>query len=250
MNKLLLSAALVAGLAGAATAAEIGGVVELEVGKNAAGNYGAVPTYGLTYTGGSEELGASVSLGFENNALDSWSLGVNLIGAGISVGDQGSLFVEGYDGATLADPSIAESLRVTYSGASVALGFGSFTTDLTDIESVQAAYSMKVSVVDLAASVDYNLDTEDYALGVLANYSINDSLAVGGAVTYSDILAYEATVSAKGITGYVNGDEDDFAQNVGAGYETEFNGLVLEAKANYNIDAEEIEPTLGVTFKF
>ena len=30
----------------------------------------------------------------------------------------------------------------------------------------------------------------------------------------------------------------------------EFNGLVLEAKANYNIDAEEIEPTLGVTFKF
>jgi len=250
MNKLLLSVAFLAMLAGTAIAAEIGGSIELEVEKNVADNYGAALTYNLNYTGGSEELGASASIGFENDAIDSWSLGVNLMGAGISVGDQGSLFIEGYDGATLADPSIAESLRVNYSGASVALGFGDFEDDLTDIESVQAGYEMAVAGVDLAAAVDYNLDSEDYAVGVLASYAMNDKLRVGGAVTYSDILAYEATVSTLGITGYINGDEDEFAQNVGAGYETKLNGLALNAKVNYNLDSEEIAPTLGVAFKF
>lgn len=250
MNKLLLSVAFLAMLAGTAIAAEVGGNIELEVEKNNAGDYGAALTYNLTYSGGSDELGANASLGFENNAIDSWSLGVSVMGAGISVGDQGSLFIEGYDGATLADPAIDESLRVTYVGASVALGFGDFSNDLTDIESVQAAYEMAVAGVDLAAAVDYNLDSEDYAIGVLANYSMSDKLSVGGAVTYSDLLAYEATVSASGVTGYINGDEDDFAQNVGAGYETTLNGLVLNAKVNYNLDSEEIAPTLGVNFKF
>ena len=36
---------------------------------------------------------------------------------------------------------------------------------------------MAVAGVDLAAAVDYNLDSEDYAVGVLANYAMSDKLS-------------------------------------------------------------------------
>ena len=53
-----------------------------------------------------------------------------------------------------------------------------------------------------------------------------------------------------GLSAYLNGDDDELAQNVGGKYEFNWNGLDLEAGANYNIDDEEFSPMVSAAFSF
>ena len=63
-------------------------------------------------------------------------------------------------------------------------------------------------------------------------------------------LSFEADATAFGVTAYLNGDENDMTENVGAGYVTEVGGLGLETAMNYNFDAEEVSPQVTLSFAF
>ena len=250
MKNLLLTTVAVFSMTGAAMAADVTGKVSVDVAEGASG-WGATTGFDL---GVAASDVANASIGFTaapggDVSVDSWSIGTSLNGVALSFGDQGGVFVEGYNGATLAAPTIGDSLQVSMGGASVAVGFADVTADLTDVEKLQAAYAMEVAGADVVASIDYNLDSSDYVLGATASYNVNE-LVLGGAVTYGDLFAYEATVATMGITAYVNGDENEFAQNVGAGYETLLGGLTLGADVNYNLDASEFTPGVSVSFAF
>ena len=252
MKNLLLTTVAVFSLASAAMAADVSGKVSVDVAENAAGNWGATTSFDLGVSA-SDIANASIDLVAtpgSDISIDGWSLGTTIGTVALSFGDQGGVFVEGYNGATLADPAIGDSLQLSMGGASVALGFADITADLTDVEKLQAAYALSVAGADVVAAVDYNLDSSDYVIGATASYAVNDALALGGAVTYGDLFAYEATVSTMGITAYLNGDENTMAQNVGAGYEAVYGGLTLGADVNYNLDSSDFTPGVSVSFAF
>ena len=72
-------------------------------------------------------------------------------------------------------------------------------------------------------------------------------------LTYSEDtekLAYEVDGNLSGITMYVNGDEDELARNLGASYLVDVSGLDIEPKLNYNLDAEELTPSIVLTLNF
>jgi hypothetical protein len=52
------------------------------------------------------------------------------------------------------------------------------------------------------------------------------------------------------VSAFINGDDADLAQNVGAGVVYTKNSLGAFAEVGYNIDAEEITPAVGVSFNF
>ena len=251
-------AALVAACAAEEAAAQsaIGGEVSLDFAENAAGDYAG--SMGLDLDISAAGI-ASVDLGFEATpgtalTLDTWTVGTEVGGAiGVAIGNDNDMFVGAEGEQTLAAPAMSESIAVSVGGAGVAVGFTDWTSDLTDVSNVQASYSMGLSFAAVTAAVDYNLDTENTLLGAevaLGNIGIAE---VGGAVTYdvdAENIGFEGVADVMGVTAYVNGDQDEMLQNVGGSYSYDIGGAELTAGANYNIDAEEFTPTIGVSFAF
>lgn len=213
------------------------------------------------------ELGVTSGLGFASVelveedgsvSLEKYSMGTTIRGVDVSVGKQGDVLgsfgglTETVGGTTLANPADDhETLQLGAMGAIASIGFTDISTDVTDIENVQIAYGMTVNNFSVINGVDYNFDTEDFTL--LTNISTGVSgLPVGVTATYADQFAYEVDVVAFGVTSFVNGDEDDMLQNVGAGYYGEVSGTGLSyyAEAAYNIDDKELTPAAGVSFNF
>lgn len=247
-------AALVAASASAETS--IGGEVSLDFEENAAGDYAG--SMGLDLDISAAGI-ATVDLGFEAApdealTLDKWTLGTTVGGSiGIAIGNDNDMFVGAEGEQTLAAPSMSESIAVSVGGAGVAVGFTDWTSDMTDVSNIQASYSMGLSFAAVTAAVDYNLDTENTLLGAevaLGNIGVAE---VGGAVTYdidAENIGFEGVAEVMGVTAYVNGDQDEMLQNVGGEYSYDIGGVELTAGANYNIDAEEFTPTIGVAFAF
>jgi hypothetical protein len=103
------------------------------------------------------------------------------------------------------------------------------------------------------AAGDYNFNTEEYALGGRVDAFLSESLSAGGAVTYGssdETIGFEVDATIAGITAYLNGDQDDMAQNVGGSYTYDLNGVELGAGVNYNIDTEEMKPSAMIGFAF
>jgi len=187
--------------------------------------------------------------------LDQWQIGADVAGATLSFGDQDGVFVEGENGATLAAPAMAESLKVSVGDAQIALGFTDWNTDISDISNVQGAYTIGTvaGLASVTASGDYNLDSEDWTLGGRASGIEVANIMLGSALTYGSAdeqIAYEVDGTMMGVTAYLNGDADDTLQNVGASYGRTVAGLDLGTKLNYNLDSEEFTPSVTVGFKF
>jgi hypothetical protein len=249
-------------VAGTATAAELGGSVGLEVSENATGNYVAETTLGF---GASTETGVGLAFGgftFEsidggNLTIDEWQVGVALPSVTLSFGDQGDIFVgndfEIVGGDTIANPaSDHESLIAEFGAGAVLFGFTDITADLGDIENIQGSYSFTSGQLGLTTVVDYNLDSSDWILGAKANAKAGQ-VALGGLVTYAsdtEVFGYEASAGYKIVTAFVNGDDTDVLQNVGAGVQYDFNGLNLYAEGTYNVDTETNSVGAGVTLNF
>lgn len=228
-------------MAGAVSAAEVTGEVEVTV------NGDAVATTDLTLGFTAGEGIATGSITLDENGVDGYALGTEVSGISLSYGDQGDIMLGGglnvVGGSTLADPMSAEtSLILGVGDANVLVGFG---TDLTDVDNVQLGYTLGV----VSASVDYNLDTSDLTVVGSGEYSLA-GIDGGLTVSYANDIAYEVSAGLYGATVYVNGDQNDVLQNVGAGYETEVNGLTVFAEAEYNLDTSDITPAVGVSFKF
>jgi len=182
--------------------------------------------------------------------IDEYVLGTKVGQADVSFGDRDGVFVEAVsDYANLDEPAIAENLQVKIAGLSVAAGFTDVQNDAADISNVQAAYALSLPGFNITASGDYNLDSEKYIVGG----RVASELGAGATVTYAEateVVEFEVDYQAKGLLVYLNGDQDDVTQNVGAGYSTNFNGLTLGADVNYNFDSEDITPRATVTFSF
>jgi hypothetical protein len=249
--------------AGAAYAADVGAKVEVDVIENASGKFEATPSVELTFGNdlGSEFFGGLTVVSVDEDIkLDEWFIGMNIGATTVSFGDQGDLFdfggLEVVGGETLASPADDHvSVIVSYNGFSGLVGFEDIESDVSEIENVQLSYSTFVRNVDVIAAVDYNLDSEDFTVAVDALAQIDSVWSVGGTLTYADILAYEArggyvvteTVSA---AAFLNGDENDWSQNVGLGVLYVKDGLEAYAEVGYNLDTKEATPAVGVSFSF
>lgn len=253
--------------AGSASAADLAGAVGTELTKNNLGNYVATPTIELSFGHKLEGATAFGGVGVEavnsDIVVDGWHVGVTFGGTSVSFGDQGDLFgfggLEVVGGDTLADPADDhESVIVGHGAFDALIGFTDIGADVSDIENVQLAYAKELGVVGVTGAVDYNLDTEAYVLAVAADADVTDAINAGATVTYNDatsVVAYEAmgrytALDALAVSAFVNGDDADMAQNVGAGVVYTKEKLSAFAEVGYNLDAEEITPAVGVSFNF
>lgn len=265
--KLLLTTVAAVAFAGAAFAADFSGEVGADVTRNVAGDYVATPTIELSFGHKADGATAFGGVGVEADngdlVVDSWHVGVAFGGTSLSFGDQGDLFdfggLEVVGGDTLADPADDhESLIVGHGAFSALVGFTDIGADMGDVENVQLAYDKDYGVVVVSAAVDYNLNTEAYILAVAADSNVTETVNLGTTLTYDDaasLLAYEAVGTYDGfeavaISAFVNGDETDMAQNIGAGVVYTKDSLSAYAEVGYNLDTKEATPAVGVAFSF
>jgi hypothetical protein len=203
---------------------------------------------------------ANIDLDFsatDGNAvkLDNWTVGTAVAGVEVAIGDDNGVFVDAEGNQTLAAPAMTESVAVSVGDASVAVGFTDWGTDITDISNIQGAYTLGevAGLVDVTASGDYNMDSENIVIGGAVSGLAVGEAALGGAVTYdvdAEKFAFEGTADIMGLTAYANGDQDDALQNIGGEYTYNLGGAELTAGGVYNMDAEELTPTVGVSFSF
>lgn len=259
MNKVLIATTALTLAASGAFAADMTGEISLDVVKDANDKLVATPGIEMGING---EVGVgSIGLIVDGNdtvKLDTYSLGVKVGAATVSFGDQGDLMeafegsTEAVGGQTLTDLNDdGESIMVQTGNIGVMVGLADISSDVTDIKNIQAGASTEIGAVGIAGAVNWDKASEDITVGLNANMNIN-AFNVDGTVTYTDVLTgYELSAGYGNVRGFVNGDEDDALQNVGAGYYgSNTAGLSFYAEAGYNIDAEEITPAAGVTFKF
>lgn len=233
----------------------LSGEVALDFAETAAGDWGGsmgvdldITAAGLAYI----DLEFDATQG-EALELDDYTVGTSLAGVGIAFGNDNGVFVGAEGEQTLADPDMAESIEVTVGDAAVAVGFTDWTADITDISNIQGSYTIDAGVALVTAAGDYNMDSENIVVGAeVAGVSVGE-VALGGAVTYdtdAEMFAFEGVAGAMGLTAYVNGDQDDAFQNIGGDYTLPVAGAELTAGVNYDVEAEEFTPTVGVSFSF
>ena len=154
---------------------------------------------------------------------------------------------------TLAAPAMAEAVQVTVGDAVVAVGLTDWTADITDVSNIQGAYTLNIASLDVTAAADFNLDTDNTVLGAgVAGLDLGLA-SLGGAMTYdmdAEVFGFEAVATTGGLTAYLNGDDTDALQNIGGEYEMDVNGAILATGANYDLDAEDLTPTVSLSFNF
>ena len=249
-----LAAMLVASVAaaeGTVNGPTLSGKIESVIKENATGNWGATTSFDLGVAAGDA---ASASMDFVIGAddkvlLDQWSVGTTVGVASVSVGDQGDIWVAAEGEHTMANPIMDESLMISMDNISVAMEFGDMSDDLTDIEAIQGSVDFDVSDnITATAAMDYDLDAEAYTIGGRLDVD-----QIGAVMTYaeaSDTIAFEVDANMSGITAYLNGDENEIARNIGATYNWGFANLDVEPGVNYDLDAEELEPSITLGFSF
>lgn len=261
MKNLFLTTAAMALMTSTAFAADVTGDIQLDFTQNAADDIVANQTLEL----GVDAMAGNAGIGFAMNGdtveVDSWHVGMSTGDIAFSFGDQGDLLgdfggiTENAGGTTLANPADdGESLIASAYGASVMVGLTDMTADVTDVKNVQATYGMDAAGLDIGVGLDYNLDSEEFiymGFGGATRSIAGTEASIGTTFTYgAETFAYETDVTVFGVTGFVNGDENDSLQNVGGGYYTNVQGLDVYAETAYNLDSEEWSPSAGVAFSF
>lgn len=258
--KLLSTTIAVLAIATTSFAAEIDASVDVEVTENKTTNkYEAKTTVNLDIATDNELAFGGISLQSVDNAsvgIDEWHVGTTVSSATLSFGDHGGVMPEataaaGFD--TLADTNatMEESLQVSIGGADFALGMTDIRTDVSDINNVQASYTLDTEVASITGAVDWNRTSEEYTYGFKANDIDLGVADLGGTASYSlSKWAYEVDGTIRGITGYLNGDEDDSLQHIGISHTTDVNGLELTSEVDYDIDNEDVSPSIKLSFNF
>ena len=259
MKNILLATASTLALTTSAFAADISGKITLDVAENAAGDYAATPGIEMGVEGamGMGSIGLIVDA---NDAVtvDTWSVGAKAGAASVSFGDQGDLMeafeggTEAVGGQTLTDlGDDYESIQVEVAGVSAMVGFNDITSDVSDVKNVQVGYSAEFGKINLASAVDWDRATKDITFAAGAATEIS-GITAAGTVTYTDaVTGYEVSAGYGAFKGFLNGDENDMAQNVGAGaYHTYATGMSVYAETGYNLDSKDLTPAVGVAFNF
>lgn len=266
MNKFLTTTALVlaagsahagTGEAHAAAPSPLSGEIKTVIAKGADGNFGATTSVGIDITAGVAGTGVELSIDDSGDiTVDEWALGAEVGGMAVTFGDQGQVFVEGENGTTLAAPAMTESIAVVTGPVAVAIGFTDVKADVTDISNVQGMYAMGTDVAGLGlgmqVSGDYNINSEEWLVGGRVETAVSN-FGLGGVMTYgsaAETVAFEADVTAYGLTGYLNGDADDMAQNIGTSYDMTVGAMTVDSGVNYNIDSGDVTPAVELSFNF
>ena len=239
----------------AATGLVMSGEVSLDFSETTNNNYGG--TMGIDL-GVDFADAATVDLDFEVDeagtfSLADWTVGTTVGALGVEFGTDNGVMPGAEGEQTLAAPSMTESVAVTAGAATVALGFTDWNSDITDISNVQGAYTLSIAGIDVTAAADFNLDTDETVLGAGVSGLDLGVAALGGAMTYdmdAEIFGFEAVATTGGLTAYLNGDDTDVLQHIGGEYAMDVNGATFTAGANYDVDASELTPTLGLSFNF
>lgn len=230
----------------------LSGEVSLDFAESASGDWGGTMGVDLNVD---SALGG-VALDFSatdggNLRLDNWTVGTSVSGVALAFGDDNGLMPGAEGEQTLAAPAMTESLQASVGAASVAVGFTDWTSDITDISNIQGAYTLGDVVT---ASVDMNLDTDNVVLGAeVAGIDLGVA-SISGAATYdmdAEMFGFETVAKTGNIVSYLNGEQDDLLQNIGAEYTYNMSeGVDFSAGTNYNLDSEELTPTVGLSFNF
>ena len=240
-----------------APASPVSASVEFDVTKNSSDKYVGKTTLDLKIETTGPAFGSisftatpSTSVG-----IDEWHIGTTVANATVSLGKQGDLFpsagLETVGSTTLANPTVNESVMVTMGNLSAMAGFDGLNTDVTDLDNVQLAYDIELGAIASTVALDYNTDTEAKAYALSSELDLSDSLSIGGTGTYAaDTLAYELNATSNGVTVFMDGDENNTLQHIGAGIKGSLNGLDLYAEASYDVDAKTTSPAVGVSYSF
>ena len=207
----------------------LGGSVELKFTEDASGDWGATQTIGASINMSGKAFASFnvESIDGGTATLDEWQLGTTVApDTTVSIGKQGDVWVSSEGEHTIANPKMDESIQLNMGAFAVAVEFGNFSGDVSDIEAIAGAYTF-------GARAD------------LHNYGITGTYAEA-----TKVFAYEAETTMGGLTAYLNGDETDMTQNVGASYTYDFNGINLEPSVNYDIDNSDVQPQFVASFSF
>ena len=235
----------------------VSAAVEFDVTKNTAGKYVGKTTLDLVLeTTGPAFGGISFTATPGTSvSVEEWHVGTTVAGATVSLGKQGDLFPSAgltkVGSTTLANPTVNESVIATMGNLSAMAGFEGLSTDVTDLDNVQVAYDLTLGAIGTTVAMDYNTDTEAKAYALSSELSLTESMSIGGTGTYAaDTLAYEVNATAGAITVFMDGDENNTVQHIGAGVTSTLGGLDLYAEASYDVDAKTTSPAVGLSFKF
>lgn len=224
------------------------GGAQVEIAENSADNLGAETQIKL----GADAEVARTAIRITDGTIDRYSVGATVGAVDVDFGKQGDLFLGGYEGTYIADPSSAEtSVKVGVADTTVLVGFSS-KDDLADIQNVQLTQSVELGTLTVTGALDYVTATEDFTYGATVGGLEVAGLALGGTVTYADateVVGYEATAGLGNVTAFVGGDENG-TEEFGAGYAVDYNGLVVDARGIYTVDSEEVAPKLTVSYNF
>ena len=235
------------------------GAVNLDFAETTAGKTAGTMGIELDVDAGSF---ATVDLDFKATdgsslTLDTWTVGTTLGAFGLAFGDDNNLMPEtGANAAaqgTLATPGMTESLQVTMGAASVAVGLTDWTADISEVSNLQGAYTVDAGIVDVTASADYNRTTENTVIGAEVGGLDLGMMSAGGALTYDTDAAdwaFEGSVATGGLSAYINGTDDNRLQHVGGEYVMDYAGAELSAGVDYDTDAKDFTPTVGLSFNF
>jgi len=231
--------------------------VEFDVTKNTSDKYVGKTTLDLEISGTGPAFGGISFTATPDTSVsvEEWHIGTTVAGATVSLGKQGDLFpsagLETVGSTTLANPTVNESVMVTMGNLSAMAGFDGLKTDVTDLDNVQLAYDIELGAIASTVAVDYNTDTEAKAYALSSELDLTTELSIGGTGTYAaDTLAYEVNATTGGLTVFMDGDENNTVQHIGAGVKGSLNGLDLYAEASYDVDAKTTSPAVGVSFSF
>jgi hypothetical protein len=254
MKNILLSTVAIFALTSTAHAGVVAGEATVEIAKNNAGDYaGSLGVdLGVSSSVGSVELGFTAVPGGDLN-LDTWTVGTIIGAVGLSFGNDNSVFVGAEGEQTIAAPAMAESLKITTGDAAVAVGFTDWDSDITDISNIQGSYELSTALANIKGAVDYNLNSKNLVVGAEVTDIAVGSAVLGATVTYdvdAELAAYEGIAKISSVTAYVNGDQEDFLQNVGGEYVYALGKAEVTSGVVYNFDSEEISPTIGLAFNF
>ena len=260
MNKVLIATIALTLAATGATAADLTGKVSLDMVKDANDKFVATPEIELGIDGemGVGSIGLIVDNADDTVKLDTYSLGVKVGEATVSFGDQGDLMeafegsTEAVGGQTLTDlDDDGESIMVQTGNLGVMVGFADIGADVSDIKNVQVGAGAELGPVALAGAVNWDKASEDITVGLNAQMNYN-AINLGGTVTYTEaVTGFELSAGYGNFGAFLNGDENDMAQNIGGGYYGDTGaGLTYYGEVGYNIDTEEVTPAVGVKFNF
>jgi hypothetical protein len=202
--------------------------------------------------------GAEIVAYDEDLVLDKWQVGVALPNVVLSLGEQGSLFVENdfefVGGDTLAMPADDfVSVMANFEYVGFMLAFTDIGTDGFEVENMQVSYLMALPSVDITAAVDYNFNTNHFTVGADVDAYISEDVEVGAIVTWAEStedFAYELDASYGIASAFVNGDDNDWLQNVGIGVNYQLDSVALVAEAAYNLDTDVETVGIGINFSF